>query len=361
VDIVPVLVAFHSAYWVRVAVESYLETFPGERLLVVDNNPRRDEPGWYPHCEEERDWLAAHPGVRLVDNPRPPEAFLPDGRLEHGAGIDVGLEWCRAHGARVLIHLEPDCLVSGRQWRDNLVQALDAGAWMAGGLRQSHGPIHPTPSAWLVERTGASFRSGTWAPEEEESPHFAALVNLPALHNDPSRGAHWIRTMRYWDTGHRPWFRAAAHGRAALVPTPGFRHYWNGSLDRRFSEGTLAERFPELRPYLERGRARRRARPPESCPHRDGVRQAAGGEVACCRLLVRLSGLEGAAAYPVRREACRACGESVAPSADRLNPVVASLLYALAEQAAGHGDGPGRAWAAELLRRAEAEAGLDLP
>jgi hypothetical protein len=340
-----------------VAVESYLELFPGDRLLVVNNNPRRGEPGWYPYCEGERAWLVSHPGVILIDNPR--HGPLPDGRLDHGGGMDVALAWAREHGAGVLVHLEPDCLITGRQWRENLLRALAQGAWMAGGLRQSHGPIHPTPSAWRVAEVRASFRIGSWA-EEERHPRFAELVHLAALEADRSPEGRWIRNIRYWDTGHRAWFAAAVHDRAALVEIPGFRHYWYGSVWRRFSETTLAAEFPELRRFLERGRARTPFRRVEECPYRDAG--AAGAEVACCRLLLQLIGTTEASWGAVRREACVACCALPRPSPDRLNPVVASLLYGLTEEVVRLGGVPGcaAAAAADLRSRAENEVDLEL-
>ena len=65
-----VLVAYRSPLWLKVAVGSFLAHFPDQRILVVDNNPRPGEHGWQPQCEEERKWLAAHPGVRLLDGGR---------------------------------------------------------------------------------------------------------------------------------------------------------------------------------------------------------------------------------------------------------------------------------------------------
>jgi hypothetical protein len=361
-DIVPTLVAYHSIYWIRVAVESYLEHFPADRLLIVNNNPRRGEAGWYPYCDEELEWLATHPRVFLVDNPRLPGNSFPGGRLEHGSGIDVALDWCREHGARVLVHMEPDCLISGRQWRENLLRPLAQGAWMAGSFRQSHGAIHPTPSAWLVVEVRASFRSGSWAREKCD-PGFAALVNLAALEDDPSPEACWMRQVGYWDTGHRAWFQAASQGRATLVETPGFRHYWRGSVARRFSENTLAGIFPELRPFLERARLRRLSLPVEACLFREAVRTEADTEVACCRLLRQLSGVAAPSLCVVRRDACTTCCASGRPSLERINPVVASLLYGLTQQVIEQGGVPGCTAAAadDLRRRAEAEIDLALP
>jgi hypothetical protein len=362
VDFAPVLVSFHSVHWIRVAVESYLRQFPGEWILVVDNNPYRGEPHWVPDCEEERDWLAGHPGVRLLEGLSGPENRLPDGRREHGAGIDVALTWCRQHGARVLLHFEPDCLISGRGWRDNLLQALAQGAWMAGGFQQSFGTIHLTPSAWQVAEVRASFRFQPWG-EDRHTQAFGKLVDLVQLETDPSAAAVWIRRVQGWDTGHKAWFEAAAVGRTALVPVPGFRHYWSGSFARRFSESTLAARFPEVRPFLEQARSRRATRPVERCAFRENVRAIGKSEVATCRLVQHLSGITDAAWCEVSREVCQACCSSFQPLVQRPNPTIASLLYELAEKVAAQGGVPGctPTEAADLLRQAEEDLALELP
>lgn len=328
--IVPILVAYHSAHWLGVAIESYLEHFPGDRLLVVDNNPRRGEIGWAPECTRERAWLASHPSVLLIDNPAPPDGLL--NNRTHGAAMDVALDWARAQGADVLLHLEPDCLVTGRQWRENLLAALDAGAWMAGGYRQCHGPIHPTPSAWRIADVKASFKITPWKGRDELHPRFHELVDVESLKNDNSPMGIWIGWTRHWDTGHKAWFEAALHSRAALVETPGFKHYWHGSQERRYSPATLAQLFPEVLPYLNAARERRQNRPIEECAFRHAVAARGMSEFARCRLLQDISGVTAEDACLVHRDACRACSESWAPSVDEPNPVVASLLYELADR-----------------------------
>src|ERR1044072_5720923 len=102
-EAVPVLVSYHTIYWVRVAVGSYLEHFPGDRILVVDNNPKRGESGWGPACERERRWLASHPSIILLATPAPAPSSW---RRSHGAGLDLALEWCRRNGKPVLLVME---------------------------------------------------------------------------------------------------------------------------------------------------------------------------------------------------------------------------------------------------------------
>jgi hypothetical protein len=357
-NIVPMLVAYHSVSWMRVAVESYLEHFPEDRLLVVDNNPRRGEEGWLPECSRERRWLACHPGVILLDNSAPPDGPLKN--RSHGAGIDLALAWCRRRQARVLVHLEPDCLVAGRRWRDSLLQALEGGAWMAGGYRQCHGPIHPTPSAWRVDETRASFTIAPWG-EDEKHPRFAELMDLDALRTDASPMGVWIGWTQHWDTGHKAWFEAALHDRAALVETPGFTHYWHGTHGRRFSEGGLGARHPELLPYLERARTREHPPAVEGCPYRGRPRAAAGPEVAPCRLLRQCSEVTDEDLCLVRRDACTACRQDFPPSATELNPVVASLLFELTARILERGgvSGCNSEQAAALQRRAEESMDVD--
>jgi hypothetical protein len=360
-DLVPTLVAYHSVHWMWVAVESYLEQFPGERLLVIDNNPKRGEAGWTPDCERERHWLAAHPGVVLVDNPAPPDGLLAN--RTHGAAMDLALDWCRRRAADVMVHLEPDCLVTGRRWRDNLVGALAGGAWMAGSVRQCHGPIHPTPSAWRVGEVRASFKITPWRGADERHPRFAGLMDLEALKHDRSPMGVWIGWTCHWDTAHKAWFEAAVCDLAALVEAPGIRHYWHGSQERRLSARTLAAWYPEVAPYLERGRRRAAPEEVEGCPHRHAVRKNGRGELATCGLLERVSGLRAPDLCAVGRDACRACRSCWPPAADNLNPVVASLLFRLAGRVVERGGVPGCAVAdaERLMAAVEPDLHFELP
>ncbi|HEX7375533.1 MAG TPA: hypothetical protein VF278_00395, partial [Pirellulales bacterium] len=67
--IVPVLISFHTPRWIRVGLGSYLRCFPEDRVLVIDNNPHKEEPGWEPACEEERSWLANRDDINLIRHP----------------------------------------------------------------------------------------------------------------------------------------------------------------------------------------------------------------------------------------------------------------------------------------------------
>ena len=103
----------------------------------------------------------------------------------------------------------------------------------------------------------------------------------------------------------------------------------------------------------------------EECPHRQPA--AAGGpDVADCRLLPRLTGIEGGDDCRVRRDLCTACCASLPPSETYLNPPIASKVYDIVGQALERGDlsegervrfGSLQTWAEESL----AFGGIVLP
>lgn len=63
------------------------------------------------------------------------------------------------------------------------------------------------------------------------------------------------------------------------------------------------------------------------CPYREV--SEADDQLAVCRLLAELTRLEDTSRCIVRRDACAACCQWFSPSANHLNPVIASLLYQL--------------------------------
>ena len=237
---VTVLVAYHTPAWIKVAVTSYGRVFP-DRLLVVDNNPQSGEPGWDPSCEAERQWLRRHPQIDVVAGPEP---------RTHGSGLNAALAWCRQHGTDVMIHIEPDCVVTGPEWRNNLLDAIRRGSWMAGAERKRYGPIHATPSAWLVSRVQDSFDAQPRAGDQHH-PRFHELIDWERLKNSAIREGSWTFFEAQWDTAQKAWFRAAIVDRAALVETPDFKHYWLGSTRNRFSDEQLIATFPELAAYVD--------------------------------------------------------------------------------------------------------------
>jgi hypothetical protein len=331
----PVIVAFHTADWLPIAVESYLSQFPADRILVVDNNPQPGETGWSAACRRERHWLHSHPKLDVIHQ-HANCAGVPAPRT-HGEGMDLALAWCRSRGADVMLHIEPDCLVTGRAWRENLVAAIEEGAWMAGAHRKPWGPIHPTPSAWLVREVRTSFAI-QYRPRPVADPRFSELVNLEALQAAAKPEGCWEEWARdHWDAADKAWFQAATHDRTALVEAPGFRHFWCGTSINRLPLEQLLVKFPELASWFVRPSVKAGPRRVEDCSFRRDVRRDPDTEVACCKLLQQLSGVMDHRLCDVRRDACQACCKSADPSITTINPTIASLLFGLAQRIAGQG------------------------
>jgi hypothetical protein len=101
------------------------------------------------------------------------------------------------------------------------------------------------------------------------------------------------------------------------------------------------------------------ARPVESCQFRVDVREDAGAETARCELLAEILREGDPELFRVGRDACRACCDVMPPAADRINPVIASLLYARSGSLAGHGASAERM--AAVRKRAERCLEAEIP
>ena len=219
----PVLISYHTPLWIKVGLKSFHQHFPEYRVLIVDNNPDRDEPTWDPACEEERAWLRQQTYVDLVKNERTDKT--------HGSGLDLAVAWCRKNEIGLMLHFEPDCLVGGRQWYENLVHTIQGGAWMAGPNTKSYGPIHPCPSLWRVDRIEHTFGRRP-IREDMSHPRFSELFDVAVFNKQQPTVAleNWK-----WDTGLKLWFMAAVNDKAVHVSKElDFKHFWCGT-EKRFN------------------------------------------------------------------------------------------------------------------------------
>jgi hypothetical protein len=354
--VVPVLVACFTADWIRLSITSYLHHFPDDRVLVVDSNPSRGEVGWLPSCERERHWLRSHPRVDFLANPLRPRPV--DGS-SYGLGMDAALAWCRDRGADVMLHFEPDCVIDGREWRENLLAAISHGAWVAGSIHKPYGPIHLTPTAWRVDRIHGSFVDSERTPDPSH-PRFNELFQLGGLRPVRSHRSGGPSCERLRDTGDSPWFAAALEGRTALVDVPDFRHFGYGPMTDRLEECALTALYPELAPWFRKA-VERPLRRVEDCPYREGLGDKCGRQTARCDLLRHWIGTEPESAdFAVDRAACEACCASWPPSHSELNPVVASLLVTLCDQIVEARDADGRIAEQVAAVRARAVESLEV-
>ena len=80
---------------------------------------------------------------------------------------------------------------------------------------------------------------------------------------------------------------------------------------------------------------------PLRCRYRDSIRLDQNRETARCRLLQTLVGSHDAEMFRVGRDACAVCCQSVLPSEERINQVVASFLHVIADKIVEGGGLPG--------------------
>lgn len=236
----PVFVAWNTGQWMPVGLGSFREHFPSWQVLIIDNNPVPGEDQWNARHETERLWIHAQPGVITVQTPGPVRT--------HGTALDAAVEWCREQQVEFLLHLEPDCLVSGVRWYQNLCHGIDSGAWMAGSHRKAYGPIHPTPSLWRISKIQSSFDYADRLPDEGH-PRFSELFQrdwlLQRIHEAQQDTQFWRTT---WDTGQKAWFDCAIADKAFQAESADdFEHFWFGS-DSHLTEQQLTER-PELQRF----------------------------------------------------------------------------------------------------------------
>ena len=117
-------------------------------------------------------------------------------------------------------------------------------------------------------------------------------------------------------------------------PSAGIRHFWYGSSKNRLPLDQLLLKFPELDGRFVRPAADASSRRVEDCYFRHEPRRDpdVDVELASCKLLQQLSGVMDIRLCDVRRDVCQACRESPDPSLTSINPIVASLLFRLADR-----------------------------
>lgn len=232
------LVSFRSPHWLQVAVESFKEQFPGEKLLVVDNNIT---------TSAESAFLRSRTDILYL-----PGNATANYQPTHGDGMDIAANYCREQRIEILTHIEPDCVISGTAWRTCLESVIDpAVCWLAAACWRSYGPLHPCPSSWLVEKFSSSFSQQPRAPDKLH-PRYADFLDEAELRAVCST-IEWDQFFSaLWDTAQKNWFYAATRFRSrclTLKPEDGFQHYWKGTRSADFER--IQSEHPELLRYVK--------------------------------------------------------------------------------------------------------------
>lgn len=149
-------------------------------------------------------------------------------RRTHGAGIDTAVKFLKNRGDRYFIHIEPDCLISGRNWAIKLIDAIASGAIMAGSYKLPFGPIHPCPTAWDISRIPGSFDFSERASDINLDVFDYAAMAKWFVDCDMSKNG--VRLWSHlWDCGIKNWYDAALKGLAVHVDgSDDFQHFFAG-------------------------------------------------------------------------------------------------------------------------------------
>jgi hypothetical protein len=196
------IICFHTWPWTKYCLES----LNLEDVVVVNNNPIEGSKivDWYigpqdrshnKFCKAESEFLKDI-GVKVIQ----PE----DRPLKHGQAMDYARDWFISQGYDIMVHIEPDCVASGNEWRDNLVNAIKGGCWMASGFRDHRGYLRPCPSAWDLQNTKHLSFSFSSRPDGKK-----------------------------WDTGLKAWYECNLLGKDKYVETHDLTHYGGGSWRNR--------------------------------------------------------------------------------------------------------------------------------
>ena len=198
--------------WTKVGVLSFRRHFPDSTLLAVDHNG---------YLAEEQDFVLSQGGHLLFH----------DGRT-HAEGLDFAVQWCREHGFTHLVLLEPDCLISGKEWYKRILKAVLKNEGMAGINFDGSRCIHPCGTIWKLDAIPGSFEVVSKG-EDILHERFSEVY-------DVRETTRWMLGSQicldifnflvyYWDVGHRNWFLLAVEGKTANIDNPGdFRHFYEG-------------------------------------------------------------------------------------------------------------------------------------
>lgn len=245
----PVVVSYRASFWLRIALCSFWTSFPGKKVLVVDNNPLRHEPQHEPVLDKERRWLLNNPDVIPVLN---------TSTKDHGVGLDLAMQYCLQNGYERMLVFEPDCLISGSKWLYEMLEAMElCQAWLVGRHQKLYGPIHPCPSIWEVSDRWHTFDIAEKGSDPEHLKYWI-LYNLQKVYEvnqslglDTEESRIWWRD--HWDVGQKNWFLAACNDRAICLPeSPEFQHYWGRSVDVHNSSPMALDQTIMTDPKLRR-------------------------------------------------------------------------------------------------------------
>ncbi len=150
------LIVYNNSKWLNTSINSFQFYFPNEKILIVDNNKTE---------------------IKLSSRKNVTYLKYEGESKKHGSVIDFIINWCKNNNIDILVHIEPDCTILGKEWFNNLLNAIYEGYWMAGCCLRVDRSIHITPTAWLTNKVDHTFMPSS----KEEKDEFIDLLGFQEL------------------------------------------------------------------------------------------------------------------------------------------------------------------------------------
>jgi len=219
---------YNSFDWTKVCVKSFRNVFEHSvPLIAVDHNRNPQELNFLKDNE-----------VIVLENT--------SNNLSHGKGLDIATAYARDQGYDAIFFIEPDCLISTKDWYKDILKCLESGKSMAACHKHDYGPLHPCGSGWIIKDIPHSFSGCVKNIEEVCNKNFRNLIDNIALcknilkQNYSNNQCYFF--LYEWDVGIRNWYTLARQNRTALVDSKGFHHFWfshNVDLFTRLNDDSL--------------------------------------------------------------------------------------------------------------------------
>jgi len=160
-----IIMAIHYTHgWTQRFLQSYMKHIDQD-LIVFDNNPvaeqyikktrgnRGESESWNQMCQEESAYVRNLERTTVIDVPRPTESTyeLPT----HGDVLDFAFQWCKNEKYESILHIEPDCHVTGHNWLNQMIEAINDNWAVGKGIIHRNGPfvIPLCPTLWRIQET----------------------------------------------------------------------------------------------------------------------------------------------------------------------------------------------------------------
>jgi hypothetical protein len=163
---VNILIVHFTYGWTQDFIESWQLHLPHEDIIVFNNNPLpgqivEETRGSFGNnnyinklCQKEINFLKSKKNIKQIVNLPNLKDLKIKKLLSHGGALDFIFRWCHEHDIDQAMLLEPDCIVKGTQWINDMICLLKNN-WLVGSaeMRQNQEnyvmPLCPT--IWSVK------------------------------------------------------------------------------------------------------------------------------------------------------------------------------------------------------------------